>query len=232
MRILYALSLLALLVGCATDGPGKGQSIPEASIVEFLEIAERGDYHEVVRAGEEVFHEGWHIPNHAKLLSRFPSSEPQPGRVRYALHRFQGEASVGEVYLVLERESGQVVEYSYFEAMLEPTPDQQVSLKADREVYRLEDQIAVTLANHSDKAIHYDQGCSPQLCQYVRDEWICEERECNGPMSVLTSGDSAVLEGNARGVAGVRSKLKLEYWLAPGGPLHVAYSNEFTIAAR
>lgn len=93
--------------------------MPEDSIQEFFEIVERQDFHEMARAGREIFVEGLHISNHAALFEHFPSSEPDSGYVRYVFYSFQGEASVGQVYLVLESDSGKIVEFGRVEAWLE-----------------------------------------------------------------------------------------------------------------
>ena len=91
----------------------------EASIYAFLEIVGRRDFHEMVQTGKEVFEQGLYIPNHAALFGQFPSSEPRSGHVRYVLFCFRGQASVGEVYLVLESDSGRIVEFNHIEAWLE-----------------------------------------------------------------------------------------------------------------
>jgi hypothetical protein len=93
--------------------------VSEASIYEFLEIVERRDFHKMAQAGKDVFEQGRHIPNHAVLFGQFPSSEPRSGQVRYVFYSFRGEASVGEVYLILESDSGKTVEFSHIEAWFE-----------------------------------------------------------------------------------------------------------------
>jgi hypothetical protein len=84
-----------------------------------MEVVERGEYHAMTRKGEEVFKEGLCIPDHAKLFAEFPRSEIQPGHIRYVLYSFDGEASGGEVYLILEQDSGKIIEFNYFEATYE-----------------------------------------------------------------------------------------------------------------
>ncbi len=92
--------------------------VSSAALIQFLEVVASRDFHGMVRKGEEVFGRGLVISDHAKLFDGFPSSEVEQGRVRYVLHSFEGEASVGEVYLILERDSGEIVEFNSVEASL------------------------------------------------------------------------------------------------------------------
>lgn len=84
-----------------------------------MEIVESGDYHAMTRKGEEIFKEGLYIPDHVKLFAKFSWSEVEAGYIRYTLYSFDGEASGGEVYLILEQDSGRIVEFNYFEATYE-----------------------------------------------------------------------------------------------------------------
>ena len=84
-----------------------------------MEVVQSGDYHAMTRKGDEVFKEGLYIPDHAELFARFPWSEVEPGYIRYILYSFDGEVSGGEVYLILERDSGRIIEFNYFEATYE-----------------------------------------------------------------------------------------------------------------
>lgn len=115
MRFLCVVFLVALLAGCAPAEP----PVSAAEISEFMEVVERGEYHAMTRKGEEVFKEGLCIPDHAGLFAEFPRSEMEPGYIRYILYSFDGEASGGEIYLILERGSGRIVEFNYFEATYE-----------------------------------------------------------------------------------------------------------------
>jgi len=85
----------------------------------YDEIVERRDFHEMARTGKEVFEPGHYIPDHAALFGQFPFTEPASGRVRYVLYSFRGQASVGEVYLILESDSGRIVEFNHIEAWFE-----------------------------------------------------------------------------------------------------------------
>ena len=117
--MLCVMSLFVVLIGCTTEGMTPKPTASEASISEFLEIVRSKDFHKMARKGKEVFKEGLYVPNHAKLFSQFPFSEFQPGRIRYVFYSFRGQASVGEVYLILEQDSGKVVEFNYLEAWFE-----------------------------------------------------------------------------------------------------------------
>jgi hypothetical protein len=115
MRYLCAVFLCAFLAGCVSASP----TVSPAAISEFLEVVESGDYHAITCKGEEVFQENFCIPDHAALFAEFPRSEAEPGHIRYILYSFDGEASGGEVYLILERDSGRIVEFNHFEATYE-----------------------------------------------------------------------------------------------------------------
>ena len=119
MKMLCVVSLAILCVSCMPACTGARPKASEASIYEFLEIVERRDFHEMARTGKEVFEQGRYIPNHAALFGQFPSSEPRSGHVRYVFYSFRGQASVGEVYLILESDSGRIIEFSHIEAWFE-----------------------------------------------------------------------------------------------------------------
>jgi hypothetical protein len=115
MRYLWIVFLCALLAGCVSAEP----TVSPTAISEFIEIVESGNYHAMVQKGEEIFKEGLCIPDHVEVFAEFPRSEMEPGHIRYILYSFDGEASGGEVYLILERDSGRIVEFNYFEATYE-----------------------------------------------------------------------------------------------------------------
>jgi hypothetical protein len=97
------------------------------ALIQFFEIVESKDFHRMARIGEEVFRQGLTMPDHAKLFAGFPSSEVERSRIRYVLYSFRGEASAGEVYLILERDSGEIVEFNSFEALFAVTPNHSTS---------------------------------------------------------------------------------------------------------
>lgn len=101
--------------------------VPSDALIQFYEVVESKDFHRMARMGKEVFRQGLTIPDHAKLFAGFPSSEVERSRVRYVLYSFQGEASAGEVYLILERDSGEIVELNSFEALFAVTPNHSTS---------------------------------------------------------------------------------------------------------
>jgi hypothetical protein len=119
MRVLYTVSLVILFAICTPGCAVRRRTVPEASIAAFLQLVEGREFHGIARAGKEVFEEGLYIPNHAEWFGHLPASEPQVGQVRYVLYDFRGAASVGQVYLILERGSGRVVEFDSFEAWFE-----------------------------------------------------------------------------------------------------------------
>ena len=119
MKVICMVSFLLILVGCTTGGVSAKPTVSPNSVSEFLEVLESKDYHRIAGAGREVFEQGLYVPNHAELLRGYPSSAPRQGQIRYVLYSFHGEASAGEVYLILDRESGEIIQFSYFEALFE-----------------------------------------------------------------------------------------------------------------
>lgn len=114
MRPILSLLLLLCLINCTTQpatDPQKRQV--------FLDSLEGGDYHTIARQGEQVFHVGQIIPDYALRLSAFPNQSYAKSQVRYVLFRFEGDVSLGEVYLVLDVTSGEIIEFKHFEAFLE-----------------------------------------------------------------------------------------------------------------
>jgi hypothetical protein len=93
--------------------------VPEDAIYAFFEIVERQDFHEMARAGRDVFVQDRYIPNHAALFEQFSFTAPRSGHVRYVLYSFGGPASFGEIYLIVESDSGRIVEFNHVEAWLE-----------------------------------------------------------------------------------------------------------------
>lgn len=119
MKVICMVSFLVILAGCATGEVGAKPTVSPNSVSEFLEVLESSDYHRIARVGREVFETGLCVPNHAELLRGYPSSAPRQGQIRYVLYSFHGEASAGEVYLILNGDSGEIIEFSHFEASFE-----------------------------------------------------------------------------------------------------------------
>lgn len=119
MKVFSVLSFLVILVGCATADVRPKPTVSPNSVSEVLEVLESKDYHRITRVGGEVFKQGLYVPNHAELFRGYPSSAPRQGQIRYVLYSFHGEASAGEVYLILDGDSGEIIEFSYFEALFE-----------------------------------------------------------------------------------------------------------------
>jgi hypothetical protein len=112
------LLLILLLAGCSGLSTHPKPTLPPAAVAEFFEVVESKDYHAMRRKGQETFKVGHYIPDHAETFKNLPSSEVGDDRLRYVLYSFEGEASAGEVYLILEAATGVIVEFNYFEAML------------------------------------------------------------------------------------------------------------------
>ena len=73
----------------------------------------------MVRYGEETFRDSLYIPNHAELFNDLPSTVYDEGLVRYVLYSFKGEASLGEIYLIIKEDTGKIIEYNFLEAIIE-----------------------------------------------------------------------------------------------------------------
>jgi len=119
VKVLCILFLLVTLTGCTVEGTATEPTVSPASFSEFLEIVKSEDFHKMARKGKAVFEQNHYIPNHANLFAEYPSSEIDQGRIRYDLYGFEGEASAGMVYLILEQDSGKVIEFNYLEAWFE-----------------------------------------------------------------------------------------------------------------
>lgn len=124
---LYYLMLSDDAPGIATSNtfsitgaePNSRNAIPLSSLTQYFEVLASEDYHEAARRGKDLFGQGLVIPNHDELLSEFASSDMDHARTRYSLYSFHGEASAGEVYLIVGKKSGEIIEFNYVEASFE-----------------------------------------------------------------------------------------------------------------
>lgn len=119
MKFFWLFSLFALLIGCTPENTPPKPTVDPAAMAEFFQVVKRKEYHQMARTGRELFEPGLYIPDHTEQFEQFPASEYGPGRIRYVFYSFEGEASAGEVYLILEQDSGKVIEFNYFEAFFE-----------------------------------------------------------------------------------------------------------------
>ena len=82
-------------------------------------------------------------------------------------------------------------------------------------------------------AIHFVENCSLNICFESGANWICEERECDGPMIVIEPGSrlEILLEAMSivPSVADTKSRYKLDYQTVSENPFYFAHSNEFTV---
>jgi len=123
MKVLLVVLAFAV-AGCSPEGgradtSGPYATVPRDSISIFLNAVRSGDFHDMARVGDRVFDEGLRVPDHAELFAGLAVPEQRDDRVRYVFHRFEGEASVGEVSLTLTRGTGAVVTFTAVEAILE-----------------------------------------------------------------------------------------------------------------
>ena len=86
--------------------------MPESDVLAFLEMLETGHYHDLKRVGTETFQQGRFIPNHQTVFEGYPVQELSDGQIRYDLLLIEGEAGTAWIYLFLEKDSGQIIEFS------------------------------------------------------------------------------------------------------------------------
>jgi len=117
------------------------------------------------------------------------------------------------------------------EAPAEASP---IKVHTDRDAYRDGESIVVTIENDSSSAARFVLGCGLNLCYQSGEEWICAERECEGPMTVLEPGDyldtlkeAQFFEPPAGG--DVRSRYRLDYYIGPERMFSFTNSNAFTV---
>jgi hypothetical protein len=227
MKTWYLAFVVMVLAGCATSATTSAPTVPPTEIVEFIEIVESKDYHRMAQQGKETFQKGLYIPNHADLLAQFPASEPQQDYIRYVLYSFRGEASAGEVYLILEQATGRIIEFNHIEVWTAGAPH--LRIETDKRVYAVGDSVLVTVRNNLQEPISYFDGCPLRLCQYVDGEWPCEWKECHGSTVVLAPDGSLEMKDKARTPIGTRLRYEFDYQIVSEGTSHTACSNEFTV---
>jgi len=114
----------------------------------------------------------------------------------------------------------------------------QVTLRTDKEVYRAGESIVVTIDNNSTAPVQFVEVCALHLCQQSGEDWICEEKECDGPATVLDSGDQLgiLMEAMPLFPAGQSAepgwRYKLDYRIVSEDPYYFAHSNPFAVAGQ
>ena len=122
--------------------------------------------------------------------------------------------------------------------LADPTPTTfvapDISIRTDNDLYKQGESIVVLIENNSSETIHFMDNCSLNMCFKSGANWICEERECDGPMivnepgshlEILLEAKSIVLSAAADG----SYRYKLDYQIVSEKPFYFAHSNEFTI---
>ncbi len=117
MRVVAALAILGVLTGCAKGTRTHRDAVPPAAIAEFVQVLESGDHHGAVRKGTAVFERGRVVHDHEKVFGAYPAVDAGQGMIRYDLSTFQGEASVGVIYLFLEQSSGTIIRFMSYETI-------------------------------------------------------------------------------------------------------------------
>ncbi|MCJ7507392.1 MAG: hypothetical protein MUO85_01510 [candidate division Zixibacteria bacterium] len=104
-------------------------------------------------------------------------------------------------------------------------------LTTDKEYYDQGDKIILTLTNYLDQDICYFYTCAFSLCEYQKEEWVCQEKECWGKGSTLGPGDSRQIDADVVNFTGTRFKYKFGYRLGMHAedPVLSIFSNEFKI---
>ncbi len=123
-------------------------------------------------------------------------------------------------------------------SLVEPTPiaidAPQIIVKTDSGLYKQGETIVVAIENNISNPIHFLEICSLHLCFESGEEWICVERECDGPMTILKPGSQLEILQEARSIdlpasTDIRSRYKLDYQIVTEDPFFFAHSNEFVI---
>lgn len=124
------------------------------------------------------------------------------------------------------------------ESRTESTPSTivapQINVKTDSELYKQGESIIVTIENNSANPIQFIENCSLNLCFESGENWICEERECDGPVTVLEPGTQLDIMQEAKSISlaaatDIRSRYKLDYQVISEDPFYFGHSNEFTV---
>jgi hypothetical protein len=104
-----------------------------------------------------------------------------------------------------------------------------VTLRTDKQLYGVGEIIELEVTNGLDSPIRYYDICSLHLCQYHRDEWFCEIKDCDASMIVIEAGRSIELKDQAMDLVETRFKYRFEYQTLLDDTLYTIESNEFTI---
>jgi hypothetical protein len=116
-----------------------------------------------------------------------------------------------------------------------PTTDgPQIHVKTDSEIYKEGESIIVTIENNSPNPIHFIENCSLNMCFESGEDWICVERECDGPMIILEPGNRREILQEAQPInpgatIEARSRYKLGYQILSEDPFYFAPSDEFSV---
>ena len=112
----------------------------------------------------------------------------------------------------------------------------EIMVETDRDSYVDGESVLVTIANDSAQPIRFVDGCSLNLCYESDGDWICAERECEGPMTAVEPGSFVDIVKEAQAsdpseAADLTSRYKLDYYSAPDIAFHFTHSNVFTVAS-
>ncbi len=110
----------------------------------------------------------------------------------------------------------------------------QINIKTDRGRYKEGESIIVTIENNASNPIHFGEICSLNLCFEKGEDWICEERECDGPTTALDPGSRLEILQEAKSIdlareSEIRSRYKLDYQIISEDPFYFARSIVFAI---
>lgn len=104
-----------------------------------------------------------------------------------------------------------------------------VTLFTGKQVYVAGEDINIIIENNLNSPLRYYGFCSLHLCQYLRDEWFCEMKDCDSPVIVLESGSSTEIMTQANYLVETGLKYRFEYQTISEDTLYTIFSNEFTI---
>jgi hypothetical protein len=123
MRLVLLLAIVAV-AGCSAEVQPEPANdtqtiVSQESLSSFLEVVRTGDFHDMGRAGQQIFKKGLRVPDHSEAFLGSAAPEQRGDQVRYVFHRFRGEGSVGEVSLTLARDTGTIIAFTVVEAILD-----------------------------------------------------------------------------------------------------------------
>lgn len=118
--------------------------------------------------------------------------------------------------------------------LVETADGGEVVVRTNRGSYVRGESSVVSIENRSADAIQFEAVCSLALCQQSGADWICEEKECEGQVTVLEPGEwlDRVMDTASLGMSGDVLRYKLIYQRVSEDAYSFAHSEPFTVAGN